>query len=117
MANEFVARKGLIVSGSTTISGSASINGSVTASYFKGDGSQLTNLPSANSTVDVDTYYFTGSGVQTNFNLNANYNINSLFVTVGGLSSMHPRTTRFLVVLLFSFLHHPQNPSSLLRLS
>jgi hypothetical protein len=39
MANEFIARKGLVSSGSVNVSGS------VTASFFKGDGSQLTNLP------------------------------------------------------------------------
>lgn len=42
MANEFVARKGLISSGSVVVSGS------LTASFFKGDGSQLTNVIPAN---------------------------------------------------------------------
>lgn len=86
MANEFIARKGLIVSGSTTITGSAIVNGSVTASFFKGDGSQLTNVPAESSTVTVDAYYFTSSGAQTEFLLDEAYNINSLFVVVDGLS-------------------------------
>jgi hypothetical protein len=86
MANEFIARKGLIVSGSTTITGSAIVNGSVTASYFVGDGSQLTNISGQNTTVTVDAYYFTSSGAQTEFLLDAAYNINSLFVVVDGLS-------------------------------
>jgi len=41
MANEFIARKGLISSGSIEVSGS------VTASAFKGDGSQLININSS----------------------------------------------------------------------
>jgi hypothetical protein len=86
MANEFIARKGLIVSGSTTITGSAIVNGSVTASFFSGDGSQLTNISGQNTTVTVDAYYFTSSGAQTEFLLDAAYNINSLFVVVDGLS-------------------------------
>jgi hypothetical protein len=48
MANEFVARKGLIVSGSTTMSGSLEVDGYVSASEFSGsffgDGSGLTNV-------------------------------------------------------------------------
>jgi hypothetical protein len=80
MANEFVARKGLISSGSINVSGS------VTASFFKGDGSQLTNISAQSATVTVDAYYFTSSGAQTEFLLDAPYNINSLFVVVDGLS-------------------------------
>jgi hypothetical protein len=41
MPNEFVARRGLISSGSINVSGS------VTASFFRGDGSQLTNISNA----------------------------------------------------------------------
>lgn len=44
MANEFIARKGLIVSGSGKVTGSVDVTGNVTASAFKGDGSQLTNV-------------------------------------------------------------------------
>jgi hypothetical protein len=50
MANEFVARKGLIVSGSTTLSGSVEADGYISASEFSGsffgDGSGLTNVTS-----------------------------------------------------------------------
>ena len=80
MANEFVARKGLIVSGSTNISGS------VTASYFKGDGSQLTNLASTNvSSVIIDNSLFVGDGVTTTYNLGAYYTPTSLMVSVDGM--------------------------------
>jgi hypothetical protein len=48
MANEFVARKGLIVSGSTTMSGSLDVDGHISASAlsgsFFGDGAGLTNI-------------------------------------------------------------------------
>ena len=82
MANEFIARKGLISSGSINVSGS------VTASYFKGDGSQLTNLPAAtvlSSSVSIDTYTFNGDGSTKIFLLSQSYNVNSLevFVEIG----------------------------------
>ena len=82
MANEFVARKGLIVSGS------ANITSAVTASYFKGDGSQLTNLPTAqvSATTKIDSFVYTSNGVQTQYNLNTPYHSSSLFVAVDGLS-------------------------------
>lgn len=77
MANEFVARKGLISSGSVVVSGS------VTASYFKGDGSQLTNIGIA---TNIDTYTFSGDGTTTAYILSQSYNPISLFISVGGLS-------------------------------
>ena len=78
MANEFIARKGLISSGSINVSGS------VTASYFKGDGSQLTNLPATtvlSSSVNIDTYTFPADGSTVDYLLSQSYNINSLLVT------------------------------------
>lgn len=83
MANEFIARKGLISSGSVNVSGS------VTASFFKGDGSQLTNLPAAavlSSSVSIDTYTFNGDGSTKNYILSQSYDVSSLFVSVEGLS-------------------------------
>lgn len=80
MANEFVARKGLISSGSV------SVFGAVTASSFKGDGSQLTNLPTANTALNIDTYTFVGNSVTTNYTLSQSYDVNSLVVSVDGLT-------------------------------
>jgi len=83
MANEFVARKGLISSGSINVSGS------VTASFFKGDGSQLTNIAAitaVSGTLNIDTYTFVGNGTTTNYVLSQSYNANSLFVSVDGLT-------------------------------
>jgi hypothetical protein len=87
MANEFIARKGLIVpSGSLLVTGSARITGAVTASYFVGDGSYLTNIPaSSTSSVTITNHTFTGDGSQTQFDLNTPYSINSLFVSVDGM--------------------------------
>jgi hypothetical protein len=91
MANEFVVRKGLIVSGSQQNTGSFTVSGSVianavTASFFKGDGSQLTNLPSSAIGFNIDAYEFVGTGTQTTFDIVNSYNINSLIVTVDGLT-------------------------------
>ena len=80
MANEFVARKGLISSGSINVSGS------VTASFFKGDGSQLINLPGGPTALSIDTYTFDGNGSTTNYILSQSYDINSLIVSVDGLT-------------------------------
>ena len=83
MANEFVARKGLISSGSINVSGS------VTASFFKGDGSQLTNIAAiaaVSGTLNIDTYTFVGNGTTTNYVLSQSYNANSLFLSVDGLT-------------------------------
>jgi hypothetical protein len=59
MANEFIARKGLIVSGSTTVTSNVSANGNITAgtnlvsSYSSGDegGELLLAKPQTNSTI------------------------------------------------------------------
>jgi len=82
MANEFIARKGLIVpTGSINV-----ISGAVTASYFKGDGSQLINLPATStSSVTITSNTFTGNGTQTQFDLGTSYYIDSLFISVDGL--------------------------------
>jgi hypothetical protein len=80
MANEFVARKGLISSGSINVSGS------VTASFFKGDGSQLSNLPSTNiASSVVNTNSFIGDGTTVSFTVDNSYTNNSLLVSVDGL--------------------------------
>ncbi len=80
MANEFIARKGLISSGSIKVSGS------VSASYFVGDGSQLINLPGGATALSIDTYTFQGNGSTVNYVLSQSYNINSLVVSVDGLT-------------------------------
>ena len=70
--------------GTAVISGSLIVSNSVTASAFKGDGSQLTNLPS--SSVVIDSYTFVGNGSVSNYTLSNVYDISSLIVTVGGLT-------------------------------
>jgi len=91
MANEFVARKGLISSGSINVSGS------VTASYFTGDGSQLTNIVPAgtvsssvqiatllpastvSSSSQINTGSFSGSITSASYATNALFVLNSSF--------------------------------------
>lgn len=128
MANEFVARKGLIVpsgsniwvaSGSVTasqfigtasnavsssfasysvngfpyvgdavITGSLNVTQAVTASFFKGDGSQLINIPSltGQSALRVDGYQFEADGVTTQYTLSHSiYSADELIVAVGGV--------------------------------
>lgn len=135
MANEFIARKGLIVptgninviagdvtasnflgtasvaisssfattasyamnagsgggfpfSGSAVITGSLNVTQGVTASYFKGDGSQLTNIqPSVGqSALRVDGYQFEADGVTVVYPLSESiYTVDDLIVSVGGV--------------------------------
>ena len=134
MANEFIARKGLIVptgsinviSGSVTasnfvgtasaaisssfattasfalnaissgfpftgdavITGSLNVTQGVTASYFKGDGSQLTNLPSSvgQAALRIDGHQYTADGVTISYTLSESiYNVDDLIVSVGGI--------------------------------
>ena len=110
MANEFVARKGLISSGSINVSGS------VTASFFKGDGSQLTNLPSAaapSSSVSIDTFTFSGDGVTQNYILSQSYDVSSLFVSVEGLSQTNIQDYTLTGATL-SFINAPPTSSNIL---
>ena len=103
MANEFIARKGLIVSGSTNISGSVtahSYTGSLfgtsswssraisssyalTASYAlnaaNAGGGSATNLT-------IIQHEFIGDGTTTGYILSSSYDINSIIVTVDGLT-------------------------------
>ena len=110
MANEFIARKGLISSGSINVSGS------VTASYFKGDGSQLTNLPAAtvlSSSVSIDTYTFNGDGSTKIFLLSQSYNVNSLEVFVDGLAQTNI-TDYTLSSATLTFVDTPPSASNIL---
>jgi len=59
MANEFIARKGLIVLGNgANITGSVNVSTNVTASAFKGDGAQITGV--------ISSSYSTTSSLATN---------------------------------------------------
>jgi hypothetical protein len=80
MEDRFVVRKGLVSSGSVDVSGS------VTASYFVGDGSFLTNVSGSFIGVNIDTYEFTANGSDTSFNITKTYDSRSLIVTVDGLT-------------------------------
>jgi hypothetical protein len=136
MANEFVARKGLIVptgsinviagdvtasnflgtasvaisssfattasyamnagsgggfpfSGSAVITGSLNVTQAVTASYFKGDGSQLTNIPPSvgQSALRIDGHQFEADGVTVVYPLSESiYTADNLIVSVGGVA-------------------------------
>lgn len=62
------------------ITGSLKLNGAVTASYFKGDGSQLTNLPAADvSQVATVTSSFDN---QSTINVSHNFNTKNVIVSV-----------------------------------
>ncbi len=110
MANEFVARKGLISSGSINVSGS------VTASFFKGDGSQLTGINTTTAisgALSIDTYKFVGDDVTVNYTLSQSYSINSLEVYVGGLS-LTPTTDYTLSTNTLTFITTPPSESNIL---
>lgn len=89
MANEFVARKGLIVSGSTKITGSIVVDGTVIADAFTGDGSQLYNLPSSSLTLLIESDIFSGDGVTNVYSLSHPYHTSSIFVSVDGLNLLN----------------------------
>jgi hypothetical protein len=58
------------------------MTGSFTGS-FKGDGSGLTNIA---ANITIDTYTFQGNGSTVNYVLSQSYNVNSLVVSVEGLT-------------------------------
>ena len=68
MAREFVARKGLIVSGSTLASGS------ITATTYFGDGSNLTGISAGGVTINnnINDYLVTATGTANTVNGEAN---------------------------------------------
>ncbi len=110
MANEFVARKGLVSSGSINVSGS------VTASFFKGDGSQLTGINTSTAisgALSIDTYKFIGDNSTVNYILSQSYTINSLEVYVGGLS-LTPVTDYTLSANTLTFVTTPPSESNIL---
>ena len=62
------------------ITGSINLTGAVTASYFKGDGSQITNLPASDiSQVATINYSFSNS---SNFSVSHNFNSRNVIVSV-----------------------------------
>ena len=130
MANEFIARKGLIVSGSTQLTGSLNVSRGITGSLF-GTSSWASNVISASfattasfavsaswapsagvSSIAIDSYTFTGNGSVSNYTLDKAYDISSLTVTVGGLtqtSTIHYT----LASTTLSFLVAPPSQSSI----
>lgn len=107
MANEFVARKGIISSGSINVSGS------VTASYFVGDGSKLTNLNVLSSSVNIDTYTFAGDGTTKSYLLSQSYSATSLFIAVDGLEQTN-NTDYTLSSATLTFVDTPPSGSNIL---
>jgi hypothetical protein len=132
MANEFIARKGLIVptgsiwvmdgavtasnflgtasqavsssyaltasyvdsgagfpfTGNAVITGSLNVTQAVTASFFKGDGSQITNLPSSTgqAALRVDGYTFEADGTTISYTVSESiYSVDDLIISVGGV--------------------------------
>jgi len=71
------------------ITGSLNVTQAVTASSFKGDGSQLTGIGSI-SAVAIDTYEFIGNGSTVDYILSRSYGNASLFITVDGLGFNSP---------------------------
>lgn len=76
------ARVGIgIVDPATTLH----VNGNVSASFFKGDGSQITNV-TGSIPFNIERNTFTGDGSTTSFTMTRPYNINSILVSVDGLT-------------------------------
>ena len=74
MANQFVARKGLIALDDSQITGSLDVSGSISASFFSGDGSGLSGVsdfPYTGSAIISGSLEVTGS-IETTSNLGVN---------------------------------------------
>jgi len=80
MAREFVARKGLIVSGSTLASGS------ITATTYYGDGSNLTGISAGGVTINNNTndYLVTATGTANTLNGESGLTYNGSILDVTG---------------------------------
>lgn len=156
MANEFVARKGLIVpsgsniwvvSGSVTasrfigtasnavsssfvttasyayngfpyngnavITGSLNVTQAVTASYFSGDGRNLTNIKTS---LAFDNYQIEGDGVTSQYILSKSYyDADSMLVTVGGVTYIPTTDYTFNTLTKeFTFTEAPPSQSNIL---
>lgn len=60
MANEFIARNGLIAQNNSTVTGSLNVTAGVTGSFtgsFAGDGSALTGVTTPNQATNLFNYY------------------------------------------------------------
>jgi hypothetical protein len=103
-----------IITGSLEVVNTGSVGG-ITGS-FKGDGSQLTNLPVAtilSSSVAIDTYTFSGDGSVKNYVLSQSYDIDSLIVSLDGLTQI--KTTDYtLAGATLSFVDTPPSASNIL---
>jgi hypothetical protein len=84
MANEFVVRKGLIVTGSARITGSLETTSYVSASAFSGsfsgDGSRLTNLPPVD--VSQATTVTASFSSQTSVSVSHNFDSKNVIISV-----------------------------------
>jgi hypothetical protein len=61
MANEFIARNGLIAQNNSTITGSLNVTAGVTGSFtgsFTGNGSGLTGVPTVNVTPSTNLFNY-----------------------------------------------------------
>jgi hypothetical protein len=79
------AGQGFPFSGSAVITGSLDVTQAMTASFFKGDGSQLTNIDVGASVV-TDTYKFVGDGATQLYILSQSYLKDNLRISVDGLT-------------------------------
>ena len=83
-----IGQKPTLVSSSAQFTTLANpFTGSFTGS-FTGDGSGLVNIPST-TPISIDTYTFAGTGATTAYVLSQSYSVNSLVVSVAGLTQIN----------------------------
>ena len=89
MAREFVARKGLIISGSTLASGS------ITATTYYGDGSNLTGISAGGVTINsnTDNYVLTATGTANTIQGESNLTFNGSTLSVTGAQTLSGNLT------------------------